>query len=73
MITDIFNPGDGMRATQIQDMHIDLQAIKDNQCQQCGTQAKGFIYRRKLPVYYCKKCLYQKFGLERSIREKYMS
>ncbi|MFQ6042128.1 MAG: hypothetical protein ACE5PV_14825 [Candidatus Poribacteria bacterium] len=67
MITDVFNPEDSIGATQIRNIHIALQAIKDNKCQKCGTQAKGFIYRRKLPVYYCKKCLYQEFGVERSI------
>jgi late competence protein required for DNA uptake (superfamily II DNA/RNA helicase) len=53
--------------TQIQNIHSALLAIKDNQCQKCGTPAKGFVYRRKLPVYYCKKCLYEEFSLERRI------
>ncbi|HIE30530.1 TPA: hypothetical protein EYP66_25000 [Candidatus Poribacteria bacterium] len=73
MITDIFHPEDDMRATQIQDIRIDLQAIKDNRCQKCGTQAKGFIYRKKLPVYYCRRCLYREFGVERSISKFQLS
>jgi len=67
MITDVFNPENSIEATQIQTVHTALRAIKDNQCQKCGTKAKGFIYRRKLPIYYCKECLYEEFGVERRI------
>ena len=65
MITDVFDSENSIEATQIQNAHSALQAIKDNHCQKCGTQAKGFIDRRKLPVYYCKKCLYEEFGVEK--------
>ena len=34
-----------------------IRAIKDQHCQQCGSQARGFIYRKMLPIYYCRECL----------------
>ena len=65
MITNDFNTENIIGTTQIQDIHSALLAIKDNQCQKCGTQAKGFVYRKNLPVYYCKKCLHEKFGMNK--------
>ena len=34
-----------------------IHVIKDQSCEKCGTQAKGFVYRKALPIYYCRKCL----------------
>lgn len=67
MMADVLNPENRIGTAQIQSLHNALRAIKDNQCQKCGTQAKGFVYRKKLPVYYCKRCLYDEFGVERRI------
>ena len=34
-----------------------IHVIKDQSCEKCGTQAKGFVYRKAQPIYYCRKCL----------------
>ena len=34
-----------------------IHVIKDKTCEKCGTQAKGFVYRKAQPIYYCRKCL----------------
>ena len=34
-----------------------IHVIKDQRCEKCGTQAKGFVYRKAHPIYYCRKCL----------------
>ena len=34
-----------------------IHVIKDQTCEKCGTQAKGFVYRKAIPIYYCRKCL----------------
>ena len=34
-----------------------IHGIKDQRCEKCGTQAKGFVYRKAQPIYYCRKCL----------------
>ena len=34
-----------------------IHVIKDKSCEKCGAQAKGFVYRKAHPVYYCRKCL----------------
>ena len=36
-----------------------IHVIKDQSCEKCGTQAKGFVYRKARPVYYCRKCLHE--------------
>ena len=36
-----------------------MRAIKNEQCCQCGRQAKGLVYRGQTAVYYCKKCLHE--------------
>ena len=48
--------------TQTQSIQEALRAIKENQCQKCGTQAKGFVYQGKLAMYYCKECLHRLVG-----------
>lgn len=35
-----------------------IHVIKDQRCEKCGTQAKGFVYRKAHPTYYCRKCLH---------------
>ena len=36
-----------------------LHAIKNRACDKCGAQAKGFVYQKKQPVYYCRECLHE--------------
>jgi len=36
-----------------------IHVIKDHICDKCGTQAKGFIFRKTQPIYYCRECLRQ--------------
>lgn len=36
-----------------------MKAIKDEQCCECGRQAKGLVYRRQAVSYYCKRCLHK--------------
>ena len=40
-----------------------IRVIKDNHCEKCGNQAKGFVFRKTLPIYYCRKCLCQELGV----------
>ena len=40
-----------------------IHIIKDQNCEACGSQAKGFTYRKMLPTYYCRKCLRQEFSV----------
>ena len=40
-----------------------IRVIKDNDCEKCGDQAKGFVFRKMLPIYYCRKCLRQELGV----------
>ena len=39
-----------------------IRGIKDQHCEKCGIEAKGFVYRKTLPVYYCRKCLRNEVG-----------
>ncbi len=39
-----------------------IRAIKNQVCEECGTQAKGFVYRKAHPIYYCHKCLRDKIS-----------
>lgn len=34
-----------------------LNDIKEHVCAKCGAKAKGFAYRHRVPVYYCRQCL----------------
>ncbi|MCZ6680966.1 MAG: hypothetical protein O7E52_27380 [Candidatus Poribacteria bacterium] len=34
-----------------------IHEIKGQHCEKCGTEAKGFVYRKAHPIYYCRKCL----------------
>ncbi len=44
-----------------------IHSIKDQHCQMCGSPAKGFIFRKTLPNYYCRKCLRQEFSASNSV------
>ena len=46
-----------MTSAQYAGLKVALRAIKDHVCVKCGAQAKGFVYREQLPVYYCRHCL----------------
>ncbi len=34
-----------------------IHVIKNQCCGKCGVQAKGFVYHKAHPIYYCRKCL----------------
>ena len=40
-----------------------IRIIKDQHCEACGSQAKGFTYRKMLATYYCRKCLRQELSV----------
>ncbi len=40
-----------------------IRDIKEQHCDTCGNQAKGFTYRKMLLTYYCRKCLRQEFNV----------
>ena len=44
-----------------------IRIIKDQHCEACGSQAKGFTYRNRLPTYYCLRCLRQEFSVSGTI------
>lgn len=44
-----------------------IREIKEQHCDTCGHQAKGFTYRKMLLTYYCRKCLRQEFNVSGSI------
>ncbi len=48
-------------------LHKALQTIKEHQCYRCGIPAKGFVYRNRLPIYYCKNCLDEELDVERQL------
>jgi len=62
MVNDFARDGENVGRIQTQNIHEALRAIKENQCQKCGTQAKGFVYRGKALTYYCKECLPELLG-----------
>jgi len=59
MANDFTHDGENAGKIQTQNIHEALRAIKENQCEKCGTQAKGFVYRGKTAIYYCKDCLHE--------------
>ena len=40
-----------------------IREIKEQHCDTCGNQAKGFTFRKMLLTYYCRKCLHQEFNV----------
>jgi len=57
MANDFTHDEENAGRTQTQNIQEALRSIKENRCQKCGTQAKGFVYRGKSAMYYCKECL----------------
>ena len=40
-----------------------IREMKEQHCDTCSHQAKGFTYRKMLLTYYCRKCLRQEFNV----------
>jgi ribosomal protein L37AE/L43A len=62
MVNEFVYDGKNTEKPQSQSIFDALRAIKENRCQECGMQAKGFVYRGKLAIYYCKECLHEHHG-----------
>ncbi|MDE0043886.1 MAG: hypothetical protein OXT74_17725 [Candidatus Poribacteria bacterium] len=52
-----------MKTSAVSKITDAIREIKEQHCETCGHQAKGFTYRKTLLTYYCRKCLRQEFSV----------
>ena len=52
-----------MKTTAVSRITDAIRDMKEQHCDTCGNQAKGFTFRKTIPTYYCRKCLRQEFDV----------
>ena len=52
-----------METTAVSKITDAIRDMKEQHCDTCGSQAKGFTFRKTILTYYCRKCLRQEFDV----------